>query len=74
MSNTDVTRLPLDISRCLGRATLEPDEAPCTLRQTCRRYLAMRSDAIDAYVPVMLLTDEDGECAHYCVNNLGGQS
>lgn len=57
--------LPLDVARCLGRATLDPDERVCTLRDTCRRYQAMLTADPAAYVAVMMLTDEDGECRYY---------
>jgi hypothetical protein len=70
MSNIDVTRLPLDVSRCTGR---HPEGGTCKLRDTCKRYLALMSDRSGGQVPVMMRADERGFCALYMYVEIGGE-
>ena len=60
-----MSRLPLDVSRCLGRVTLKADEETCTIRDTCRRYRAMLSDKMDEDIPFIVRTDDGGACDYY---------
>lgn len=62
--------LPFDISRCVGRFGLGPDDPICPRRGTCLRYLAMAADAerwpngYPPYVPVSTGLCADGS-DHY---------
>lgn len=55
--------LPNDIARCVGRRELTPeDRGACQVRNSCRRYMALHSEPIDAvatYPVVMHLCSND---------------
>lgn len=62
---TDIRYLPVGVARCFGRTTLDPNERACTLRDTCRRYQAMLLAEPGPPMPLLMLTDENGECQYY---------
>jgi len=62
-----MTSIPFDISRCVGRFGLGPDDPICPRRDQCARYLAMEADRVrwpngyPPYVPVATGLCRDGD-------------
>ena len=62
-----MTSLPFDISRCVGRFGLGPDDPICPRRDQCVRYLAIKTDrerwpnGYPPYVPVATGLCRDGD-------------
>ena len=62
-----MTFLPFDISRCVGRFGLGPDDPICPRRDHCARYLAITTDrerwpnGYPPYVPVATGLCRDGD-------------
>ena len=59
--------LPFNVSRCAGRKDFLPDTKPCVLRNTYMRYLSLIRHPPNEpiYVPVVMMTDDDGACEYY---------
>lgn len=59
--------LPPDVSRCVGRLGLGPDDDICADRQRCLRYLAVIQSAgepIHAHVATHLRDSNSAPCTH----------